>query len=336
MTVAQLVERYLAMIEKTQRDHKRVRRSIERDVLPGLGDRPAEDIKRRDIISILDTIVRRGAPVHANRVRSMLSAMWSWAISEDLVDVEVNPASNIKNRVEEQPGTRWLSADEIKKLAPHLEVLSSAKRDALKLILLTAQRPGEVVGIRAREVDLEKGLWVIPADRSKNKREHVVPLVGEARAIISRLVAGARKDDLSRHDDRLLLVRQRGVRPLQVNNLNWSLRSALGAAGVAVAKPHDLRRTALSHLARLGFDPLVIGHVANHVSVTKNTVTTAVYVQHDYLSEKGQALSAWSWNLSFLLGGEDPPSTANNVVRVASIAMPPRRRPRKSERRRQG
>ena len=210
-----------------------------------------------------------------------------------------------------------------------MEALSSAKRDALKLILLTAQRPGEVVGIRAREVDLEKGLWVIPADRSKNKREHVVPLVGEARAIISRLVAGARKDDLSRHDDRLLLVRQRGVRPLQVNNLNWSLRSALGAAGVAVAKPHDLRRTALSHLARLGFDPLVIGHVANHVSVTKNTVTTAVYVQHDYLSEKEQALSAWSWNLSFLLGGEDPPSTANNVVDpVASIAMPPRRRPR--------
>ena len=62
MTVAQLVERYLALIEKTQRDHKRVRRSIERDVLPVLGDRPAEDIKRRDIISILDTIVRRGAP----------------------------------------------------------------------------------------------------------------------------------------------------------------------------------------------------------------------------------------------------------------------------------
>ena len=111
-------------------------------------------------------------------------------------------------------------------------------------------------------------------------------------------------------------MRQRGVRPLQVNNLNWSLRSALGVAGVAVAKPHDLRRTALSHLARLRFDPLVIGHVANHVSVTKSTVTTAIYIQHDYLSEKGQALTAWSWNLSFLLVGEDPPSTADNVVPI--------------------
>jgi integrase len=155
LTVAQLVERYLAVIEKTHRDHKRVRRSIERDVLLVLGDRPAEDIKRRDIISILDAIVRRGAPVHANRVRSMLSAMWSWAISEDLVDVEVNPASNIKKRVEEHPGTRWLNADEIKCLGSHLERLPEAKRDALKLILLTGQRPGEVVGIGvARIADL--------------------------------------------------------------------------------------------------------------------------------------------------------------------------------------
>ena len=312
MTVAQLVERYLAAIETTHRDHKRVRRSIERDVLPVLGDRPAEDVKRRDIISILDTIVRRGAPVHANRVRSMLSAMWSWAISEDLVDVEVNPASNIKNRIEERAGTRWLTADEIKCLGPHLERLPEAKRDALKLILLTGQRPGEVVGMRAREIDLAKSLWVIPAERSKNKREHEVPLVGEARDIVDRLMSNTRKEEQQRHDERLLLVRQRGTRRLRVNNLNWSLRSALSAAGIEKAKPHDLRRTALTHLARLRFDPLIIGHVANHVSITKNTVTTAVYVRHDYLVEKRQALSAWSRELSFLLRGEEPPK--DNVV----------------------
>ena len=311
MTVAQLVGRYLAAIETTHRDHKRVRRSIERDVLPILGDRPAEDIKRRDIISILDTIVRRGAPVHANRVRSMLSAMWSWAISEDLVDIEVNPGSNIKNRIEERAGTRWLSTAEIQSLAPHLDALPLAKRDALKLILFTGQRPGEVAGIRASEVDLDKGVWTIPAERSKNRREHAVPLVGEARAIVVHLIENARKDELSRHDDRLLLVRARGVRPLQVNNLNWALRSALQAAGIAAAKPHDLRRTALSHLGRLGISPIIIGHVANHVSVTKNTVTSAVYIRHDYLAEKRHALSAWDNELNHLLRGDD---NRDNVV----------------------
>ena len=149
MTVAQLVDRYLSAIEKTHRDHRKVRRSIERDVLPVIGARAAEDIRRRDIIAILDTIAERGAPVHANRVRNMLSAMWTWAISEDLPGIENNPASNVKSRIVEQPGTRWLSAAEIRAVAPHLDALPAAKRDALWLILLTGQRPGEVVGMRA-------------------------------------------------------------------------------------------------------------------------------------------------------------------------------------------
>ena len=112
------------------------------------------------------------------------------------VDVEVNPASNIKSRIEERAGTRWLSVAEIKSLAPHLEALPPAKRDALKLILLTGQRPGEVAGMRTGEVDLVKGVWTIPAERSKNKREHAVPLVGEARAVVVHLIENARKDEL--------------------------------------------------------------------------------------------------------------------------------------------
>ena len=311
MTVAQLAERYFNVIAKTHRDYLRVRRSIERDVLPAVGPRPAEDVKRRDVIAIVDGIAQRGAPVHANRVRSMISAMWSWAISEDVLDVEVNPASNIKSRIEERAGTRWLSAAEIKSLAPHLEALPPAKRDALKLILFTGQRPGEVAGMRTSEVDLDKGVWTIPAERSKNKREHVVPLVGEARAIVVHLIENAREDELDRHGNRLFLVRARGLRPLQVNNLNWALRSALHAAGITAAKPHDLRRTALSHLGRLGISPIIIGHVANHVSVTKNTVTSAVYIRHDYLAEKRHALSAWDNELNHLLRGDD---NRDNVV----------------------
>lgn len=314
ITVAQLFRRYIIVIEKTHRGHREVRRSIERDILPEIGDRPAEDVKRRDIINILDVIANRGAPVYANRVRSMLSAMWSWAISEDVADFEVNPASNIKNRIAEVPRTRWLSDTEIKKLAPHLNALPPAKRDTIKLILLTGQRPGEVAGIRSREINLDKGLWIIPAERSKNNRRHVVPLVGEAKKILSRLMECACQNELARHDDRLLLIRERGVRPLQVNNLNWALRAAVEAANVDPAKPHDLRRTALTHLGRLGIDPLVIGHIANHASVARATVTASVYIQYDYLPQKQQALNAWDVELGYLLRGEDPPSAFGNVV----------------------
>ena len=72
------------------------------------------------------------------------------------------------------------------------------------------------------------------------------------------------------------------------------------------AKPHDLRRTALSHLGRLGISPIIIGHVANHVSTTRNTVTTAVYVQHDYLAEKREALTTWDAAMARILRGDDP------------------------------
>jgi integrase len=313
-TVAQLADRYLVAIEKTHRGHSKVRRSIERDVLPAIGPRAAEAIRRRDVIAILDTIAKRGAPVHANRVRNMLSAMWSWAISEDLPGIENNPATNIKGRIDEQPGTRWLSAAEIEAAAPHLDALPSAKRDALWLILMTGQRPGEVVGMRASEIDLDRSIWTIPAARSKNKRQHVVPLVGEARTIVARLMADARPNELERHDGRLFLVRARGVRPLLVNNLNWSMRAALAAAGVERAKPHDLRRSTLSHLGRLGTDQMVIGHVAGHASTTGRTVTQVVYNRHDYLPEKRSALTAWDAALARIVRGEDPMSAPSNVV----------------------
>ena len=127
-------------------------------------------------------------------------------------------------------------------------------------------------------------------------------------------MADARPDELERHDGRLFLVRARGVRPLLVNNLNWSLRSALAAAGVERAKPHDLRRTTLSHLGRLGTDPLIIGHVANHVSATRNTVTTSVYVRHDYLAEKRDALTKWDAALARIVCGEEPTIATSNVI----------------------
>ena len=314
MTVAQLADRYLS----------RLRRPTE-TIAPCAAQSSATYFRlsaraRRKIFGvatlllIIDTIAERGAPVHANRVRNMLSAMWTWAMSEDLPGIESNPASNVKSRIVEQPGTRWLSAAEIRAVAPHLDALTAAKRDALWLILLTGQRPGEVVGLRQGEVDLDHDMWIIPAARSKNKRSHTVPLVGEARAIVARLMADARPDELERHDGRLFLVRARGVRPLLVNNLNWSLRSALAAAGVERAKPHDLRRTTLSHLGRLDTNPLIIGHVANHVSTTRNTVTTSVYVQHDYFAEKRAALTKWDAALARIVCGEEPTIVTSNVV----------------------
>ena len=68
------------------------------------------------------------------------------------------------------------------------------------------------------------------------------------------------------------------------------------------------------HLSSLGIDPLIIGHVANHISTTRNTVTTAVYVRNDYLVEKRQALVAWDAAMARILRGDDPLAAPSNVI----------------------
>ena len=156
MTVGSWRIAILTAIEKTHRDHRKVRRSIERDVLPVIGARAAEDIRRRDIIAILDSIAERGAPVHANRVRNMISAMWSWAIRKTCRASRTilrQTSRTVSSNNRERAGCQPLKSEAV---APHLDALPAAKRDALWLILLTGQRPGEVVGMRASEIDLDR------------------------------------------------------------------------------------------------------------------------------------------------------------------------------------
>ena len=81
-----------------------------------------------------------------------------------------------------------LSDDELQRFWQVTADITPAYRDALRLVLLTGQRPGEVIGIRAEEVDIAKAVWRIPAARVKNKRDHIVPLTGEALRILRQLM----------------------------------------------------------------------------------------------------------------------------------------------------
>ena len=76
-----------------------------------------------------------------------------------------------------------------------------------------------------------------------------------------------------------------------------------GRFGLAPFTAHDLRRTALTGMARLGVAPIVIGHVANHRTTTKAGMTLAVYVQHQYEKEKGEALELWGDRLAGIVSG---------------------------------
>ena len=200
MTVGQMIERWFAVHQKKQmRSAEAYYALLIRNVVPAMAERPASDVARVEV-GIFNKILDR-APVVANRVQNTLSSVFSWAVSEGLVTQ--NPVMGLRKRHMETAKTRVLSDDEIRGLWAVTENETSSWRDVLRLILRTAQRPGEVCGIRREEVNVDAAEWTIPGARTKNKREHRIPLVGEAYNILRPLVA--------RRGDGPLILSPRGL-----------------------------------------------------------------------------------------------------------------------------
>ncbi len=143
-TVNDIAEEYL---EKWARPRKRSagedERILRKDVLPAWGKRKAKDIRRRDVILLLDTIVERGAPIGANRTLGVVRRMFNFAISRDLLDT--TPVAMVKPPARENQRERVLSPEEIRVFWKGLDEgpISPGICLALKLQLVTAQRKGE-------------------------------------------------------------------------------------------------------------------------------------------------------------------------------------------------
>jgi integrase len=292
LTVAGLVDRFLNRYAKAKlrswRDYEAV---LRRDVLPVLGDRRADALTRAEVADLLDRVAMR-APVMANRLQNTISSVFSWALSEGLV--EANPVTGLRKRIKEVAKERVLTDEELQSFWQATEGVAPAFRDTLRLILLTGQRPGECAGIRAEEVDLAAGQWTIPAGRTKNKIEHTVPLVGEALAIITRL-AHARPTGP-------LILTPRG-KELTSQNLAKAMEGLRKGLFAETVTPHDLRRSAATLMGRLEIDQMTIGRVLNHASTTKATVTGAVYDRYSYTPQKRRALEALAGEIARVVTG---------------------------------
>jgi integrase len=168
---------------------------------------------------------------------------------------------------------------------------------------LTGQRPGECAGIRAEEVDLARELWVLPAERVKNKRRHIVPLVGEAMAIVARWAESAKPGPI------MLTPRGKEANGQDVAKAFERLRN--DGVFETPATPHDLRRTAATLMGRLDIDQMTIARVLNHASTTKATVTGSTYDRHTYEPQMRRALEALDAEILRIRSGE---STDVNVI----------------------
>ena len=180
---AAVMEDWFEKDQKGKRGIAEKRRALSVDVLPKLGPVPIDAIVKSDIRSIIDAIVTRGAPIHANRVLAYLRRVFNWAVERDII--AVSPAEKIKAPTAERSRDRTLSAAELAAVWNATASLGAPFDACFQLLILTGQRRNEVAGARWTEFDLEKGEWTIPASRAKNGTKHIVHLAPAAVDILT-------------------------------------------------------------------------------------------------------------------------------------------------------
>jgi integrase len=321
MTLAALVERYLADPEKARlRSLHEIRRRLERNALPLIGTIKLAQLSRRDVRDVTDVLMRRGARTQAWHTHKDLLAILRWGVRNEFLPH--NPIEGVEKPGGFTVGERVLSDDEIRTLwtgLPRSLAQSKTCQRIIKLCLVTGQRLGEVCGLPRTEFDLERRLWSLPGARSKNGHAHSVPLSDLALEIIRDAMADAPGSYLFPAEDGGPLS------PLAISRAisrahQTSEERLLGRFGIAAWSAHDLRRTCLDGMARLGVAPHTIAHVANHRSISKSGVTFAHYVVHSFEAEKRQALDLWAERLEAIIAG---PGTAA-VVPLRNRASPHR------------
>jgi integrase len=298
-TVSDLLEEFWReKLSKTPSGKER-RRMVEKDVIPSWGKRKLETITRRDTVLLIDK-VRERAPVLANRLQIILVSMFNFACERGLLE-QSQLQGMLKQK--EAPKERVLTDDEIRLFwqatdPDNLDLMDAhwSTKLALRMILITGQRPGEVVGITWQEI--EGDIWKIPSGRMKGRVAHDVPLTGLALEAIE-------KAKLLTSDSDFVFRSYRVTVKAATTRLALSKALLRHWKEIGIEEPftpHDLRRTLRTRLGQLGIvdalAELVIGH--------KQKGLVAVYNQYDYDKEKRQALGKWDRKLRQIVGLEVP------------------------------
>ncbi len=280
---------------------------LEREVFPTLGAVPVLEIRRADVRDLVRALAIK-KPVAANRCLAILRRALSWAVSQDKLDA--NPAAGIDPPGEEKSRDRVLSNAEIAMLWPAFDQLGYPFGPVFQLLLLTGSRRNEVGGMKWSEI--EGDTWLLPGERTKNARPHIVPLSSTAREIL---------DHLPRFDGSDYVFTSGRARTRGENGERVTDRPVSGwgranerldsMSGVTDWRLHDLRRTLVTGMNEaLNIEPHVVEACLNHLSGGAKAGVAGVYNRAQYLKQRKVALESWAQHIAGIVGG----AAESNVV----------------------
>jgi integrase len=294
-TFAELAERYLAHAKKRNKSWRQGDRLVRRYILPRWSKLQATAITRTDARALM---ARIDAPILANQVLAAASAIFSWAIREEML--LANPC-RLVDRNKTKSRERVLSDSEIPRFWKAFDDAGLVESSALKVLLLTGQRPGEVRCMRREHI--VDGWWEMPGEPvpalrwpgTKNGAAHRVWLPKAAQAIIAEL-----------GDDATTGFVFAGERGGAVKRLDEPMRAICTRLKVERATPHDLRRTFSSMVTKLGFGRDAMNRVTNH----KEGGIASVYDRYQYEAENKTIMETVASHITGLVQGK----AAANVI----------------------
>ena len=298
-TIKNLVDEYL---EKHARQKKKSwredERILEKDIVSSWGRKKAKSITRREIVVLLDEIKERaeakgGTGIQANRTLALIRKMFNFGVARSII--ETSPCVSIEYPVKENRRDRVLSEVEVRKFWTRLDQakMSEGTKLALKLMLVTIQRKGEIAAIELADLDLHLKWWTLPKQKSKNNLPHRVPLTSMALEIIKEATALA-------GESKWLFPSARSEKHLTEQAIDRAVRNNRDVFEIDHFTPHDLRRSGASHSTSAGISRFLIKKILNHA----DRDITGVYDLHSYDREKRQALETWERKLMSILTGK--------------------------------
>ncbi len=248
--------------------------------IPALGkDTRLTEITKADLRKLIEDKQDAGHHTGARLLFAALNPFFKWCVSRDLL-----AKSHLDCLTRPKPAKardRILTDDEIKVFWQATSILPPFG-SFYRLLLLTAQRREEVGAMRWSEIDTKVRTWTIPKERTKNGKTHIVHLSPQALEVLALVPTQATSE--------YVFTATLETAISGYTRAKARLDNLMG--GIPAWRGHDLRRTAASGMAKLGFQPHVIERVLNHISGAQGGLVS-VYQRHEYLEDRKRAIEAW-------------------------------------------